>query len=168
MSESGTSFTRDFRIERAMIRPPISQRSPTPRRSYRKHHRTPGPRLYEAGIRGLRRPRKRLIRLRLTFSGSCFKCASRADRTVARTCAFILLRSSTASRALGSDCGDPSCRTGGRLGSFGKTDVLTRSADVDFRLNQRRGRGLFLCSKKHFTSSNACFWLRSANCTICT
>jgi hypothetical protein len=41
ISDRGTSFTPDFRIVRAMTRPPIWTRSPRFRRSCRKHHRTP-------------------------------------------------------------------------------------------------------------------------------
>src|SRR5262249_104699 len=47
---------------------------------------------------GRRNPRNRLIRLRLVVSGSSLRCES-AVRTADRTCALILLRSSTASGA---------------------------------------------------------------------
>jgi hypothetical protein len=40
-----------------------------------------------------------LIRLRLVLSGSCLECVSSEARTSARTCAFMLRRSSTASGA---------------------------------------------------------------------
>src|SRR5262249_4008897 len=46
--------------------------------------------------RGWRNPRNRLIRLRLAFSGWCLKCVSIAVITMARTCALIFFRSSTA------------------------------------------------------------------------
>src|SRR6266852_5521886 len=45
---------------------------------------------------GRRRPRSRLIRLRLTLSGSCRKCVLSAARTSARMFALSLSRSSTA------------------------------------------------------------------------
>jgi hypothetical protein len=41
ISDRGTSFIPDLRTVRAMTRPPIWPRSPKPRRSCRKRHRTP-------------------------------------------------------------------------------------------------------------------------------
>ena len=73
-------FIPDLRTVRAMSLPPISARLPIPQRSCLSRRRTPESHRLGADTGAARSPRKRLIRLLLTFVGSAREATYPAPR----------------------------------------------------------------------------------------